>query len=144
MSGEYLRVTPAELDRALKDPEWALDLAEEIQDAQEESEPAPAEARHFHSLAAGYACGHHARPWSSGSGARREPSRGPSVKRVGVTRRCGSLEPSAREWSGSCAQRDEPGHLLPPHPSARGQLQADVLARPVLRRGEQVRGAEDE
>lgn len=33
MNGEYLRVTPAELDRALKDPEWALDLAEEIQDA---------------------------------------------------------------------------------------------------------------
>lgn len=47
MNGEYLRVTPAELDRALKDPEWALDLSEEIQDAQEESESAPAEARHF-------------------------------------------------------------------------------------------------
>ena len=24
MNGEYLRVTPAELDRALKDPEWAI------------------------------------------------------------------------------------------------------------------------
>ncbi|MGW6705940.1 YfbM family protein [Streptomyces sp. NPDC054956] len=47
MNGEYLRITPAELDRALMDPEWALGLAEEIQDAQEESEPAPAEARHF-------------------------------------------------------------------------------------------------
>ncbi|MFJ8948289.1 YfbM family protein [Streptomyces sp. NPDC102395] len=47
MNGEYLRVTPAELDRALKDLEWALDLAEEIQDAQEEHEPAPNEARHF-------------------------------------------------------------------------------------------------
>ncbi|MFE6457241.1 YfbM family protein [Streptomyces cinereoruber] len=47
MNGEYLRVTPAELDRALQDPEWALDLAEEIQDAQEEREPAPNEARHF-------------------------------------------------------------------------------------------------
>lgn len=47
MNGEYLRVTPAELDRALKDPEWALDLVDEIQDAHEESEPAPAGARHF-------------------------------------------------------------------------------------------------
>ncbi|CAM5563365.1 hypothetical protein SVIRM249S_05186 [Streptomyces viridochromogenes] len=47
MNGEYLRVTPAELDQALKDPEWALDLAEEIQDAQEEHEAAPNEARHF-------------------------------------------------------------------------------------------------
>ncbi|MER5666168.1 YfbM family protein [Streptomyces mirabilis] len=47
MNGEYLRVTPAELDRALKDPAWALDLAEEIQDKQDESEPAPSEARHF-------------------------------------------------------------------------------------------------
>ncbi|MFC8587736.1 YfbM family protein [Streptomyces sp. NPDC057217] len=46
MNGEYLRVTPAELERALKDPEWALELAEEIQDAQEESE-VPVEARHF-------------------------------------------------------------------------------------------------
>ncbi|MEU5615232.1 YfbM family protein [Streptomyces sparsogenes] len=47
MNGEYLRVTPAELHRALKDPEGALDLAEEIRDAQEESDPAPNEARHF-------------------------------------------------------------------------------------------------
>ncbi|MFC9607400.1 YfbM family protein [Streptomyces niveus] len=47
MNGEYLRVTPAELDRALKDPEWALDLAEEIQDAQKEHAPAQNEARHF-------------------------------------------------------------------------------------------------
>jgi hypothetical protein len=47
MNGEYLRVTPAELDRALKDPEWAWDLAEASQDAQEEGEPGPAEARHF-------------------------------------------------------------------------------------------------
>ncbi|MGD9486022.1 YfbM family protein [Streptomyces sp. TRM70308] len=47
MNGEYLRVTPAELNRALKDPEWVLDLVEEIWDAQEESEPAPDEARHF-------------------------------------------------------------------------------------------------
>ncbi|MFJ1567794.1 YfbM family protein [Streptomyces erythrochromogenes] len=47
MNGEYLRVTPAELERALKDPEWALDLADEIRDAQEGSAPAPAGARHF-------------------------------------------------------------------------------------------------
>ncbi|WP_405427836.1 DUF1877 family protein [Streptomyces erythrochromogenes] len=47
MNGEYLRVTPAELERALVDPEWALDLADEIQAAQEGGEPVPAEARHF-------------------------------------------------------------------------------------------------
>ncbi|MER5517669.1 YfbM family protein [Streptomyces sp. NPDC002763] len=47
MIGEYLRVTAAELDRAIQDPGWALDLAEEVQDAEEESEPGPAEARHF-------------------------------------------------------------------------------------------------
>ncbi|MEV5758390.1 YfbM family protein [Streptomyces tendae] len=47
MNGEYLRVTPEELTRALKDPEWALGLAEEIQDAQEDNETTPAEARHF-------------------------------------------------------------------------------------------------
>ncbi|MER5483635.1 YfbM family protein [Streptomyces sp. NPDC002812] len=46
MNGEYLRITPEELTRALKDPEWALDLAEEIQDAQEDNET-PAEDRHF-------------------------------------------------------------------------------------------------
>ncbi|WP_327436421.1 MULTISPECIES: YfbM family protein [unclassified Streptomyces] len=47
MNGEYLRVTPAQLDRAVKDPEWAWDLVEEIQDTEAEGEPAPAEARHF-------------------------------------------------------------------------------------------------
>ncbi|MDT0468076.1 YfbM family protein [Streptomyces gibsoniae] len=47
MIGEYLRVTAAELDRAIQDPDWALDFAEEVQDAEEESEPAPAEARYF-------------------------------------------------------------------------------------------------
>ncbi|MFD3993333.1 YfbM family protein [Streptomyces sp. NPDC058583] len=47
MNGEYLRVTPAELDRALRDPEWAWNLVEETQDAQVEGEPASAEARHF-------------------------------------------------------------------------------------------------
>ncbi|WP_330457908.1 YfbM family protein [Streptomyces sp. NBC_00820] len=47
MIGEYLRVTAAELDRAIQDPDWALDFVEEVQDAEEETEPAPAEARHF-------------------------------------------------------------------------------------------------
>ncbi|MER6351699.1 YfbM family protein [Streptomyces sp. NPDC001634] len=47
MIGEYLRVTAAELDRAIQDPDWALDFVEEVQDAEEESEPAPADARHF-------------------------------------------------------------------------------------------------
>ncbi|MGV9626477.1 YfbM family protein [Streptomyces sp. NPDC003487] len=45
--GEYLRVTAAELERAIRDPDWALELVEELRDAQEETEPAPAEARHF-------------------------------------------------------------------------------------------------
>ncbi|MCX3292372.1 DUF1877 family protein [Streptomyces sp. NEAU-H22] len=47
MIGEYLRVTAAELDRAIRDPDWALDFVEEVQDAEEETEPAPAKARHF-------------------------------------------------------------------------------------------------
>ncbi|MFE7565257.1 YfbM family protein [Kitasatospora sp. NPDC057500] len=47
MNGEYLRVTPEELARSVADPEWAQELADEIQDAQEENEPPPAEARHF-------------------------------------------------------------------------------------------------
>lgn len=46
MNGEYLRVTPGELARALEDPEWALDFASDVQD-QEDEETAPAEARHF-------------------------------------------------------------------------------------------------
>ncbi|MFG2887756.1 YfbM family protein [Streptomyces sp. NPDC048297] len=47
MIGEYLRVTAAELDRVIQDPDWAWDFVEEVQDAEEETEPAPAEARHF-------------------------------------------------------------------------------------------------
>ncbi|MGW4027478.1 DUF1877 family protein, partial [Streptomyces sp. NPDC005009] len=47
MIGEYLRVTAAELDRAIQDPDWALDFVEEGQNAEEETEPAPAEARYF-------------------------------------------------------------------------------------------------
>ncbi|MFF3890150.1 YfbM family protein [Streptomyces sp. NPDC001914] len=47
MIGEYLRVTATELDRAIRDPGWALGFVEEVQDAEAETEPAPAEARHF-------------------------------------------------------------------------------------------------
>ncbi|WP_243869475.1 YfbM family protein [Streptomyces liangshanensis] len=47
MIGEYVRVTAAQLDRAIQDPDWALDHVEEVQDSEEESEPAPAGARHF-------------------------------------------------------------------------------------------------
>ncbi|MEV7174187.1 YfbM family protein [Streptomyces sp. NPDC093224] len=47
INGEYLRVTPEELTRALNDPEWAMDFAEETQDAQDDNETPPAEARHF-------------------------------------------------------------------------------------------------
>ncbi len=47
MIGEYLRVTAAELDRAIHDPDRAQDFVEEVQDVEEGSEPAPAEARHF-------------------------------------------------------------------------------------------------
>lgn len=47
MIGEYLRVTAAELDQAIHDPDWALDFVEEVQDAEEGTEPVPAEARHF-------------------------------------------------------------------------------------------------
>nr|WP_294005300.1 DUF1877 family protein [Streptomyces sp.] len=37
MIGEYLRVTAADLDRAIRDPEWASDFVEEVQDTEEES-----------------------------------------------------------------------------------------------------------
>ncbi|ETA71120.1 YfbM family protein [Actinospica robiniae] len=47
MIGEYLRVTPSELSRAIEDPQWALDHAEQIQDAQDENEQSPKEAKHF-------------------------------------------------------------------------------------------------
>ncbi|MFD0632497.1 YfbM family protein [Catenulispora yoronensis] len=47
MIGEYLRVTPSELDRAVRDPEWALELAELVMDAQEDDAPTAADARHF-------------------------------------------------------------------------------------------------
>jgi hypothetical protein len=47
MNGEYLRVTPEELARALKDPDWALDLAAHVQDAEEECDLPSGEARHL-------------------------------------------------------------------------------------------------
>ncbi|MEW2047669.1 DUF1877 family protein [Streptomyces sp. NPDC005476] len=37
MIGEYLRVTAAELDRAIQDPDWALGFVEEVQDAKAEN-----------------------------------------------------------------------------------------------------------
>jgi hypothetical protein len=47
MNGEYLRITPAELLSAIKDPEWVWAHADEIIDREDESEPLPAEARHL-------------------------------------------------------------------------------------------------
>ncbi|QCD60586.1 hypothetical protein CEB94_14570 [Streptomyces hawaiiensis] len=47
MIGEYLRLTAAELDRAIQDPDWALGFVEEVQDAEEEKKPELAVARHF-------------------------------------------------------------------------------------------------
>ena len=47
MIGEYLRVTPSELDRAVKDPEWARELAEQVQDEQEDGGLAPEDSKHF-------------------------------------------------------------------------------------------------
>ncbi|MEU1544060.1 hypothetical protein ABZ461_39485, partial [Actinacidiphila glaucinigra] len=41
------KTTASELDRASQDPDWALHFAEKVQDTEEESEPAPTEARHF-------------------------------------------------------------------------------------------------
>lgn len=47
MIGEYLRVTPTELSRAIEDPQWALDYVERVQGSQEASGPSPSIARHF-------------------------------------------------------------------------------------------------
>ncbi|MFJ1595629.1 YfbM family protein [Streptomyces sp. NPDC088261] len=47
MIGEYVRVTAAELDRAIRDPAWALAHVEEVRDSEGESKPSPAGARHF-------------------------------------------------------------------------------------------------
>ncbi|MFF4010692.1 DUF1877 family protein [Streptomyces sp. NPDC001717] len=47
MNGEYLRITPDEWERTLKDPDWAYGLAEEAMDAAEENETTSPDARHF-------------------------------------------------------------------------------------------------
>lgn len=47
MIGEYLRVTPAELSRAIEDPNWAWEHADQIRDAQDESRQPVSEGRHF-------------------------------------------------------------------------------------------------
>ncbi|MFC1410308.1 YfbM family protein [Streptacidiphilus sp. N1-12] len=47
MIGEYLRLQPAELARALQDPAWALEFAQEIQDTEESDGSPPHEARLF-------------------------------------------------------------------------------------------------
>ncbi|MFJ6572669.1 YfbM family protein [Streptomyces sp. NPDC091292] len=45
MIGEYVRLTPAELDRAVKDPDWALKFVEELIEAEPDEQPTAAEAR---------------------------------------------------------------------------------------------------
>ncbi|MFJ9405837.1 YfbM family protein [Streptomyces sp. NPDC101393] len=45
MIGEYARVTPAELDRARRDPEWALDLVSARMNAEPADGTDPAAAR---------------------------------------------------------------------------------------------------
>jgi hypothetical protein len=47
MNGEYLRVTSDELARALEDPAWALELAGDIRDAEEDADLPAAKARHL-------------------------------------------------------------------------------------------------
>ncbi|QXJ26913.1 YfbM family protein [Actinomadura graeca] len=45
MNGEYLAVTAAQLDKAIKEPGWALKLAYQVMDAEGEPQRPPAEAR---------------------------------------------------------------------------------------------------
>ncbi|MEW1862018.1 YfbM family protein [Streptomyces sp. NPDC088194] len=45
MNGEYLRVTPAELARAVTDPDWAFEYAMEIMETDGSSAVAPSDAR---------------------------------------------------------------------------------------------------
>ena len=47
MNGEYVRVTPDELDRALEDLGWALALVEDIRDAEEKANLPAGKARHL-------------------------------------------------------------------------------------------------
>ncbi|MFF8384540.1 YfbM family protein [Streptomyces kanasensis] len=45
MIGEYVRLTPAQFERALGDPEWARGLVDELVDAELDEEPDAASAR---------------------------------------------------------------------------------------------------
>lgn len=45
MNGEYLRVTPAELARAVKDPDWAFEYVMEIMETDGINDVAPSDAR---------------------------------------------------------------------------------------------------
>ncbi|MFI5756425.1 YfbM family protein [Streptomyces sp. NPDC051569] len=45
MNGEYLRVTVAELERAIEDPEWAFEHVEEVMESDGVNDVAPADAR---------------------------------------------------------------------------------------------------
>lgn len=45
--GEYLRVTPAQLERAVRDPEWALDHADEVREAEDQPESPSTASRYY-------------------------------------------------------------------------------------------------
>ncbi|MGW1029519.1 YfbM family protein [Streptomyces sp. NPDC002577] len=45
MIGEYVRLAPAELDRALHDPEWAQEFVDELIEAELDKRPEASEAR---------------------------------------------------------------------------------------------------
>lgn len=45
MIGEYVRLTPAELDRALSDPEWACEYTHDLRDTEYETESDVVQAR---------------------------------------------------------------------------------------------------
>lgn len=45
MNGQYLRVTRDELERAMQDPHWALEFAEQLQEEDEDNDPDPEDAR---------------------------------------------------------------------------------------------------
>jgi hypothetical protein len=47
MNGEYLRVTREELARAIEDPEWALEFADDVRDTEEDADLPPGKARHI-------------------------------------------------------------------------------------------------
>jgi hypothetical protein len=57
INGEYLRVTPAELDRAIRNPGWAVTFAQETQDAEGRAERASTN-RHLTTHKAWHAIGY--------------------------------------------------------------------------------------